>query len=239
MTLVRKGVPAMTKQKRLLKVLLVGAVVMALAAPSWAAKFEISRIYIEYNSSANDLGFHVSLDGEDWKTLKIINPAGLTILDLSGKGPYANLGLTELFFEGAEPTLDDFPLDRLLALFPEGQYKFTGLTVGGTRISSTGALSHAVPAGPVVSSEVNDDSVVIRWEEVTSTPPGFPNERIQIVGYQVLVDPFEVTLPASSRQVTLPEEFVESLSVGQHPFEVLAIDASGNQTITEGSFSTK
>jgi hypothetical protein len=80
---------------------------------------------------------------------------------------------------------------------------------------------------------VSDDSVVIRWEEVTSTPPGFPNERIQIVGYQVLVDPFEVILPASSRQVTLPEEFVESLAAGRHPFEVLAIDASGNQTITE------
>ena len=229
----------MTKKMRLLHVLLLAVVALALAAPSWAAKFSISRIYIEYNSSANDLGFHVSLDGEDWKTLKIINPAGVTVLDMSGKGPYANLGLTELFFEGAEPSLDEFPLDRLLALFPEGTYKFTGLTVGGTRISSTGVLSHAVPAGPAVSSEVSDDSVVIRWEEVTSTPPGFPNERIQIVGYQVLVDPFEVILPASARQVTLPEEFVESLAVGRHPFEVLAIDVSGNQTITEGSFTTK
>ena len=228
----------MTKNKRLLSVLLLGVVALTLAAPSYAAKFPISRIYIEYNSSANDLGFHVSLDGEDWKTLKILNPAGVTVLDMSGKGPYANLGLTELFFEGAEPNLDDFPLNQLLALFPEGQYKFTGLTVGGTRISGTGVLSHAVPAGPAVSSEVTDDSVVIRWEEVTDTPTGFPNRRIQIVGYQVLVDPFAVTLPASARQVTLPEEFVESLSRGQHPFEVLAIDASGNQTITEGSFAT-
>jgi hypothetical protein len=228
----------MAEKKRRFRFLLLGLVSLVLAAPGWAAKFPISRIYIEYNSSANDLGFHVSLDGEDWKTLKIVNPAGVTILDLSGKGPYAQLGLTELFFEGAEPTLDDFPLDRLLALFPEGQYKFSGLTVGGTRISGTGALSHAVPAGPVVSSEVSGDSVVIRWEEVTSPPDGFPNERIQIVGYQILVDPFQVTLPASSREVTLPPEFVESLKAGAHPFEVLAIDVSGNQTITEGSFVT-
>jgi hypothetical protein len=228
----------MAEKKRRFRFLLLGLVSLVLAAPGWAAKFPISRIYIEYNSSANDLGFHVSLDGEDWKTLKIVNPAGVTILDLSGKGPYAQLGLTELFFEGAEPTLDDFPLDRLLALFPEGQYKFSGLTVGGTRISGTGALSHAVPAGPVVSSEVSGDSVVIRWEEVTSPPDGFPNERIQIVGYQILVDPFQVTLPASSREVTLPPEFVKSLKAGAHPFEVLAIDVSGNQTITEGSFVT-
>jgi hypothetical protein len=45
-----------------------------------------------------------------------------------------------------------------------------------------------------------------------------------------------VTLPASARQVTLPAEFVDSLGAGAHPFEVLAIEASGNQTITEGSF---
>jgi hypothetical protein len=229
----------MTKKKCLMHVLLLAVVALALAAPSWAAKFAFSRIYIEYNSSANDLGYHVSLDGEDWKTLKIVNPAGLTVLDMSGKGPYALLGMTELFFEGAEPNLDDFPLNQLLALFPEGQYKFTGLTVGGTKISSTGVLSHAVPAGPVVSSEVTDDEIVIRWEEVTDTPPGFPNRRIQIVGYQVLVDPFAVTLPASARQVTLPEEFVESLARGPHPFEVLAIDVSGNQSITEGSFDTE
>jgi hypothetical protein len=228
----------MAGHKRMFRFLLLGLLTLVLAAPNWAAKFPISRIYIEYNSSANDLGFHVSLDGEDWKTLKIVNPAGTTILDLSGKGPYAQLGLTELFFEGAEPNRDDFPLNQLLALVPEGQYKFSGLTVGGTRISGTGALSHAVPAGPVVSSEVDGDSVVIRWEEVISPPEGFPNRRIQIVGYQILVDPFQVTLPASSREVTLPPEFVESLKAGSHPFEVLAIDVSGNQTITEGSFVT-
>jgi len=32
---------------------------------------------------------------------------------------------------------------------------------------------------------------------------------------------------------------VESLARGAHAFEVLAIDVSGNQTITEGSFETQ
>jgi hypothetical protein len=229
---------AMMRRTYLLRAFLLGVIALSLGAPSWAAKFSIERIYIEYNSSANDLGFHVSLDGEDWKTLKIVNPAGVTVLDLTGRGPYAALGLTELFFEGAEPSLDDYPLDRLLAQFPEGQYKFSGLTTDGTRIASSALLSHAVPDGPAVSSEVDDDTVVIRWSAVTDHPAGFPNRRIQIVGYQILVDPFEVTLPASSREVTLPREFVESLKPGEHQFEVLAIDSSGNQTITEGSFET-
>ena len=73
---------------------------------------------------------------------------------------------------------------------------------------------------------------------MTGTPEGFPNRAITIVGYQVLVDPFQVTLPATNNEVTLPREFVQSLASGDHPFEVLAIEAGGNQTITEGSFAT-
>lgn len=228
----------MTRHARLLHLLLLGVVVFGMGTPAWAAKFEATRIFIEYNSTDNDLGFHVFLDAEEWRSVRIVNPAGVTIFDVTGKGPYGNLGLSELFTEGAEPTLDDFPLDKLLALFPEGKYRFIGVTPAGARLAGTATLSHAVPAGPVVSSEVDGDDVTIRWESVTGPPAGFPQEAIKIVGYQVIVDPFQVTLPASSTQVTLPREFVQSLDPGQHGFEVLAIDASGNQTITAGSFET-
>ena len=228
----------MTSRLRLLGILLLGVTVLALSAPARAARFEEARLYIEYNSTANDLGFHVFLDAEDWKSIKIVNPDGLTIAEINGKGPYGrpNLGLSELFFEGAEPTLDDFPLDDLLALFPEGKYKFIGMTAAGVRLASSWTFTHAIPAGPSVSSDVNGDDIVIRWQPVTSPPPGFPNEKINIIGYQVIVDPFEVTLPATSTEVTLPKEFARTLQSGSHGFEVLAIDASRNQTITAGSF---
>src|SRR6185436_6017128 len=213
-----------------------------LTAPASAGptKFEEARLYIEFNSTDNDLGFHVSLDAEDWRTVKIVNPAGVTVFEATGKGPYGRpgMGLSEMFFEGAEPSLDDVRLDVLLAQFPEGKYKFIGMTADGVRLNATSTFTHAVPDGPVVSSEVTHDAIVIRWRPVAGPPPGFPNEKIQIVGYQVLVDPFEVTLPATSTQVTLPKEFADSLAAGTHGFEVLAIDASGNQTITTGSFET-
>ena len=109
---------------------LVVLIVGVTSPEAWAAKkkleLEISRIYWEYNSSANDLGVHVSLDGEDWRKLKIINPAGRTIFEVEGHGPYRLLGMTELFFEGAEPNLDDFPLENLLARFPEGDVPVHG-----------------------------------------------------------------------------------------------------------------
>lgn len=197
----------------------------------------ISRIYWEYNASANDLGVHVSLDGEDWKRLKIVNPKERTIFAVEGKGPYGNLGMTELFFEGAEPSLVDFPLADLLALFPEGRYDFEGKTVDGAEIEGTGTFSHAIPAGPAVSAAVGPgNALVISWTAVTAPPPGFPARPITIAGYQVIVDTFQVTVPATTRMVTVSPEFVASLASGEQPFEVLAIEANGNQTLTEGTF---
>ncbi len=94
---------------------------------------------------------------------------------------------------------------------------------------STARPTHAVPDGPPVSAGVNGDTVVIRWEPVSDPPDGFPDRRIDIVAYQIIAGSFQVTLPASSTEVTLPVEFVESLSRGEHGFEVLAIEAGGHQ----------
>ena len=96
------------------------------------------------------------------------------------------------------------------------------------------------PAGPEVTVDVgSNDSIVVSWKPVTGTPPGFPNLPISIVGYEVIIEPFDVTLPGTATSLTVSPEFVASLRPGRHSFEVLAIDVSGNQTITEGTFDTQ
>mgnify|MGYP001447655776 CR=1 FL=1 len=200
-------------------------------------EFSFARIYWEYNASANDLGVHVTLDGEDWKYLRITNPLNKTIFGVVGKGPYKELGMTELFFEGAEPSLEEVPLEELLAKFPEGVYEFEGQTVGGEEIEADADFSHAIPDGPEVFSSVAPGGFVeISWNPVVSGPPGFPVQSVDVVSYQVIVESFEVTVPASVLSMTVPPEFVLSLPAGTHQFEVLAIEASGNQTLTEGEF---
>jgi hypothetical protein len=236
----------MTKHMRMRPVLLVAMVALIVGVTGPEARtvknqLAITKIFFEFNSSANDLGVHVFLDGEDWKTLRIVNPRGRTIFEVEGKGPYKELGLTELFFEGAEPNLADVPLEELLALFPEGKYRFLGKTVEGQPIVGTGTLSHAIPAGPanVAAALTLPNTLIISWDAVTGRPDGFPDEPITIVGYQVIVGTFQVTVPATKTRVTVSPEFVESLGSGPHPFEVLAIEASGNQSITEGTPFTK
>ena len=217
--------------------LALGAAWAARASPADPILLEEARIFFEYNQTDDDLGVHVFLDGEDWRQLKIQSPSGQVIFAVKGNEGYKELGMTELFFEGAEPTLSEFPLEELLGLFPEGDYTFSGLTVDEEKIEATATLTHAVPDGPDVTAQVGAaDFVQISWTPVSGPAPGFPVRPIVIVGYQVLLEGLEVRLPASATRLTLPPEYVAALGSGEHDYEVLAIEEGGNQTITLGSF---
>ncbi len=233
----------MTKQMRMLPgllVIMVALIVGAAGPEAWAQEFE-AKIFFEFNSAGpGDLGVHVFLDGDAWKKLEIVSPIGKTILDVASKGSIKETGLTELFFEGEEPSLEDVPVDEFLARFPAGPYRFVFRPLeGDKKVEVVATLSHAVPAAPsLLPVELSGNSLVIKWAAVPGAPPGFPAlPAPQVVGYQVIVGSFQVTLPVTATSVTVPPEFVVSLESGEHGFEVLAIEASGNQTITEGSFT--
>src|SRR3972149_5649703 len=113
------------------------AVALGPAAPNlWAnssgagAKipFSDARILIELNATDEDVGIQVFLDAEGWKKVSIVSPDGRTILEVLSSGKLRKQGLTELFFESEEPSLDDVPLSEFLARFPGG-----GPQVVGTR----------------------------------------------------------------------------------------------------------
>jgi hypothetical protein len=210
-------------------------------------------MFIEFNSSANegvgDVGVQVLLDGEPWQTLRVESPDGRKILDIRAKQSLKQQGLTELFFESSEPSLDEVPLTEFLARFPEGKYEFEGKTIDGQEIEGEAAFTHLIPAGPVIvapkeGSVVNPNNAVIKWKPVTKKIAGSGSGKLVIVAYQVVVDGgdpsrrFDVTLAAKPTimSVTIPAEFLEPGT--EYAFEVLAIEAGGNQTITEGSFVT-
>jgi hypothetical protein len=239
----------MNKHIRMLSVFLlamVGLILMVAAPEAWTAQipFSQARIIFEFNSSGPDLGIQVSLDGEPWHEIKVVDPKGRTILDIDAKGRLKKFGLTELFAESNEPNFEDVPAEDILERFPEGVYKFSGKTVEGDKLVGTATLTHAIPDGPsAVSAQVISGDLVISW---VAPPPvssltGLP---IVIVGYQVIVERedndnlgaaprlFDIKLPATQTSVLVPPQFLE---VGQvYKFEVLAIDVGGNQTITEG-----
>ena len=214
-----------------------------------AEQLSEAKIIFEINASAGDGGIQIFVDGEQWKRLEVFDPTGQKIFDVFGSSSIGVTGLTELFFESAEPSFADLPLDQLLLRFPQGTYRFEGVTVAGARLAGMATLSHTLPAGPTVVAPAEGSTlpanapVVINWNPVTQPYPG-TTSPITISGYQVIVErdrrkspvAFNVTLPPTVTRVTVPPEFIQAKR--EYKFEVLAIDKSGNQTITEGNFKT-
>ena len=240
----------MTKTRRAMPVWAAGLVAMvvlggalgATAGPARPVRLEATKILIEMNATAQDAGIQLFVDGEGWAQATLYGPGGVgRLLHIRASGSVGQVGLTELYFESEEPSLQEVPLEELFAMYPEGRYRIVGTTVEGRELVGSAVLSHDIPAGPSVIAPVEGVPVdpaaaAIEWAPVTE-PTG-----IQIRGYQVIVElpeparSFSVDLPATVTSVTVPAQFLQPGT--EYKFEVLAVARNGNQTITEGTFST-
>ena len=209
-----------------------------------AVELDEAAIRIEVNDTDGDAGIQIFLDGVGWDEMHVFDPFGVKVLDFKGKGSVGQQGITELFFESAEPSFDVQTLEELLVLFPEGEYVFEGRTTEGAELTGEATLTHAIPMGPVlVSPEDGDDSVdpehtVVQWE-LSPNPPGS-----EIVGYEVIVEReepslrvFKADVSSTTTSVTVPPEFMEPGTT--YKWEILAIESSGNQTLSEAEFETR
>lgn len=201
-----------------------------------------ASLIVEVNATDGDAGLQPSFDGDPWRAMTIFSPDGRKLMEIGAVGRLHNFGLTELFSESSEPPFTEFPLAEFRKLFPEGRYTFAGETVEGQSLTGAARLSHDIPAGPEITSPedgatVGRSSVIARWNAVAE--PG----GIDIVGYRVIVtreNPlrvFNADLPAAARSMPVPAEFLQSGV--EYKVEVQAIEESGNQTLTEISFTTR
>ena len=149
--------------------------------------------------------------------------------------------------ESAEPNFSELTFKRFLQRFPAGRYRMRGEGLAGERYVGSANFTHQVPAGPVLvapeeNSTVDPDNTVVQWQQVAA-PAGSA-----IVGYQVLVVKpdsgiraipkiiLDVMMPPSATSMAVPPGFLRSAST--YEWEVLAIERSGNQTLSSGAFKT-
>lgn len=223
-------------------------------------EFDEAHVFFELNNTDGDLGIHALIDGEPWKRLRIEDQNERRILDVKVKGRLRRQGLTEIFFESAEPTFDELSIAEFFNRFPEGTYDIEGITLEGDELESETDITHAMPAPPVINTfsydaNCDDESfvevsepVVIGWEPVVTThpdpryPQGF--DDFAIYNYQVVVeveigeDEFpsvlSVILPPGVTEMTIPQEFIDQGD--EFKYEVLAREESFNQTAIESCF---
>jgi hypothetical protein len=228
---------------------------LAAARPRSPVLLKEMKLNIEHNATDNDTGFQGAVDSEGWDRLELVGPRG-TLLSFEGKGDLGELGLTELFFETVEPENAEVPIRDLLEDLPAGQYTYRARKMtegeGLSEAVGTAWLTHDIPAGPVLLSPfagetVAPGGVTFRWGAVFNSLTGGP---INVIGYQLIVEKDVAThphmigkwglsmyLPPSVTAMSIPQEFFEPAT--SYKWEVLAIEESGNQTLSSGEFRTQ
>ena len=210
-------------------------------------------IRIEVNASDQDAGFQIFLDGDGWRQVWVFEPDGRMILQAKALSGIREIGGgTELFLETEEPEYEDEEeFDDLIELLDEGDYRFLARTTENEWAVGIAELTHVVPAGPELVYPVPDPGedcaedvpaagLVIDWHPVTTRLFGDPG--ITIVAYEVIVESedtgavLDVIIGSETTAMSVPIEFLEPGM--EYSFEVLAVEESGNQTITESCFVT-
>jgi len=105
----------------------------AAAQPEEPPQFSEAEIFFELNDTDGDLGIHGSIDGDPWLDLEIEGPGDRRLLNIFSQGRLRTQGMTQLFFESAEPPFDELDPAEFFRRFPEGRYTIEGRAQeGGT-----------------------------------------------------------------------------------------------------------
>ena len=252
------------------------AILTVVASPAIAdddeTPWDVAEVFFELNDTDGDLGIHALVDGGPWKSLRIEDHNERRILNVRARSRLRRQGMTEIFFESAEPTFDELPPEEFFRRFPAGVYEVEGIALDGSELESETRITHAMPAPPVpmvngipAAQQCDDeepgydapiivaDDYVISWADVVLTHPtlGSPQSSpdITIVNYEVVVetdlespdgDEFTTVIsaivPPDVTSMTIPAEFLEQSDTFK--YEVLAREASWNQTAIESCFLT-
>lgn len=217
-----------------------------------AKKIATAKLIIEHNATDQDTGVHGALDDEGWSRLCVFDPTGRQVLGVKPEGQLGDLTVAGIFFESREPPNSEFSIADLKVAFPEGRYEVRGISFDGTGLIGFATFTHDIPAAPTITSPLEEavvsiNNLTVEWNDVTQTIDGRP---VTITGYEVIItkdvkdDPngfsrptFDVHVPADRNRLSVPIEFLEPHTT--YELEVLALEKSGNQTISVLFFKTK
>lgn len=217
-----------------------------------AKKIATAKLILEHNATDQDTGVHGAFDDVGWSRLCVFDPTGRQVLGVKPEGQLGDLTLGGIFFESREPPNSEFSIDDLKAAFPQGRYEVRGTSFDGTGLTGFATFTHDIPAEPVITSPldgavVSINNLAVEWNDVTQTLDGRP---ITITGYEVIItkdvrdDPngfsrptFDVHVPPDRNRLSVPVEFLERRTA--YELEVLALEQSGNQTISVLFFKTR
>ncbi len=206
-----------------------------------------AAVFIEFNSTDGDFGIQFFWDGDPWDRMTVVDPSGKNALKVKINHGLQRQGLTEGFFESAEPPTSVLSMAQFLQRFPEGDYDFAGATLTGERLVGEAEFTHVMPAPPANLSPGEGAAVsataplVLSFDAVIADLNGAP---LQPEYYEVILQnedsgrtmTVELDGDVASPMVIVPPGFVSAGT--EYKFEVIVEEESGNRTISEVAFTT-
>ncbi len=174
--------------------------------------FSELEVLIEINATDGDVGFHVKHDADGWSNVTITDPNGDQIFNEDALMALAEQGITENFFESAEPPCwfeaDNEDVDweedevvtlaEFLARFAAGTYIFMGTTIEGETLAGETELTYNIPAAPRIRDieDARPGRTRLRWrggddlgecdyDDAAIPAPG----GVEVVAWEVVVEP--------------------------------------------------
>lgn len=197
-------------------------------------EFEVSSIVVEQNATDGDTEVVIeALPGDEGlRVLRIRTPDRRTVVN-SFSVDNTVMGIREFAFESPEPEGE-----AILAAYPEGVYRFFGISTSGERFAGRAVLSHALPAATVITSPPVDGEVpvgplTIEWSAV----PGIQKYVLELENESV--DPertLTVDLPPNRTRFRVPASLIAPNS--DYQVGVATVASNGNVVVTEIAFST-
>ncbi|MCG7897481.1 MAG: hypothetical protein JAY99_06225 [Candidatus Thiodiazotropha lotti] len=221
--------------------------------------FDEAELFFELNDTDGDLGIHGKVDGDEWKRLQIEDPYDRRMMSVRANGRLKRQGITELFFESAEPTFDELDPTDFFKRFPEGIYEIEGITLDGEERENEVFLSHVIPAAPnnvtingVPAAEDCDADllpvvtapVTLAWAPVVDSHAWLgKGGNVEVRYYEVVIEiddtDYKSTsiIPGDLTQWTVSDMNFFTLSEeGEYKFEILVRAESGNKSAVESCF---
>ena len=158
--------------------------------PVLGTEFTEASIILEHNATDGDAEIVVFAQGGDkgLTRLSILAPDGTAVLDLSTQK--RTLGLRKFSVESAEPVISE-----VISAYPEGTYRFEGVTVDGVRLHSTANLVHGLPSPPVIT--INKAEGRVNWSAVAgATGYSIELER-EVDGENVMKLTLDLLMPST------------------------------------------
>ncbi len=221
------------------------------ASPKGGNEIELDEaaVFIEFNSTDGDFGIQFFWDGEPWDQMTVLDTVGQHALRVRTHSPNLRRhGLTEGFFESAEPDIEELDMDQFFLRFPEGEYEFEGFTLDGDELEGEADFTHDLPAPP--SGLFPADGAIV--DSAQALLVGFDPVTQDLFGNPLLPELYELVVETEDRilkvfsltldgdvqnpVVTLPPQWLEPGT--EYKLEVIVQEESGNRTISEVEFET-